>query len=143
MRLNRIWNLFLTKIKLSKKIRKRADKYFNRSLREFRKKKKRKPNRNELFLLVVKASHRTIGVKEARKKLEKRYEDLWVQDAYGVHDVKTGKYIRDDLTERGSKKFRRKVIDNKLKLDHNKRQWIRKYLLLKNKIRDNYKIQKK
>ena len=72
-----------------------AQKYFNKTLREFRNKKHRKPNRNEMFLLVVKASHRAIGIKRAG----------------------------------GS-------------IGHIKRQRIRKYLLLKNKIRDNYKIQK-
>jgi|TARA_B100001971_G_C18211448_1_gene550968 hypothetical protein len=93
--LHRKLNLLITKYVLSERIRNRADKYFNRTLKEFKNKKHRKPDRNELFLLVVKTSHRVIGVKKAK----------------------------------GSK-------------GHIKRQWIRKYLLLKNKIRDNFKIQK-
>lgn len=88
-------NLIFAKIVLSKKIRNRANRDFDRTLREFRKKKRRKPNRDEIFLLVVKASHRTLGVKRA-------------------------------IGEQG----------------HMKRQWIRKYLLLRNNVRSNYKIQK-
>ncbi len=88
-------NLLFAKIILSTNIKKRADKYLRITIQEFRKSHKRKPNRDELFLLVVKASHRTLGIKKARG-------------------------------EKG----------------HIKRQWIRKYLLLKNKIRDKYKIQK-
>ncbi len=95
MGLFRELNLLFTRILLSERIRNRADKYFNRTLKEFKSKNHRKPNRDELFLLVVKASHRTMGVKRAR----------------------------------GGE-------------GHIKRQWIRKYLLLKNKIREKYKIQK-
>jgi hypothetical protein len=87
-------NLLFIKLALPIKIRRRADKYFNRTLEEFRKKYKRKPDRNEMFLLVVKASHRTAGIKRIPGKE-----------------------------------------------GHIKRQWIRKYLLLKSNIRDKYKIQ--
>ena len=93
-KLSKILNLLIIKIILSKKIRKRADRLFSKTLREFKKKHK-KPDRNELFLLVVKASHRVLGAKK----------------------------------HRGTK-------------GHLKRQQIRKYLLLKNNIRDKYKIQK-
>lgn len=61
--LHRQINLLFTKLALSIKIRRRADKYFNITLQEFRKKHKRKPDGDEIFLLVVKASHRTAGVK--------------------------------------------------------------------------------
>ncbi len=88
-------NLLLIKIFLSQKIRNRADKYFKMTIRDFKNKNHRKPNRDELFLLVVKTSHRTIGVK------------------------KIGGYK-----------------------GHIKRQQIRKYLLLSNNLRNNYKIQR-
>jgi len=88
-------NLIISKLSLSIRIRRRADKYFHRTLDDFIKRNKRKPTRDEQFLLVVKASHRTLGIKKARGR-------------------------------RG----------------HLERQWIRKYLLLKNKVRDKYKIQK-
>ena len=94
-KLYRSLNLFFIKFVLSKRIRKRADRYFKRTLREYKKKHRKKPGRDRLFLLVVKASHRTLGVRKAR----------------GIGG-------------------------------HYKRQWIRKYLLLKNRIRDNYKIQR-
>ena len=95
LELNRSLNLLFTKIVLSQRIRKRADRYYNRTLKEFRKKHHRKPDRNESFLLVVKTRHRVLGVKIAG----------------------------------GSK-------------GHIKRQWVTKYLLLKNRIRDSFKIQK-
>ncbi|MFH1238196.1 MAG: hypothetical protein V1491_02045 [archaeon] len=88
-------NLIISKLVLSKRIRERADKYFNLSIKEFRKRNKKAPNRNEIFLLVVKASHRTLGIKKAK----------------------------------GRK-------------GHIKRQQIRRYLILKNNIRQNYKLQK-
>jgi len=87
-------NLLLLILNLPKDIRKRADKYFNKSKSEFRLKHNKKPNRDELFLLVVKSSHRALGVKKASGKK-----------------------------------------------GHYNRQLIRKYLLLKNNIRDKYKIQ--
>lgn len=93
--LSRIFNLLTIRVILSNRLRKRADKYFNRTLRDFRKRYRKEPDNNEKFLLVVKASHRTSGAKHSRGK-------------------------------RG----------------HIKRQWIRKYLLLKYKIRNDYKIQK-
>jgi len=93
-KISKFLNLLISKIILSKNSRKRADHYFSITLREFRKRKHRKPNRNEIFLLVVKASHRTAGIKTAGGKSR-----------------------------------------------HIKRQWIRKYLLLKNNIRDKYNIQ--
>lgn len=95
---SRTFNLLITKIILSNKLRKRADKYFNKTIGEFKKEHNRKPDRNEIFLLVVKASHRTLGIKSSRKQRLKN-------------------------------------------LGHTKRQWIRKYLLLKYRIRDNFKIQ--
>ncbi|PJE81393.1 hypothetical protein COU58_02840 [Candidatus Pacearchaeota archaeon CG10_big_fil_rev_8_21_14_0_10_32_42] len=88
-------NLMISKWFLSLRIRKRADKYFHKTLNDFVKKNKRKPTSDEQFLLVVKASHRTLGIKKARGKK-----------------------------------------------GHLERQWIRKYLLLKHKIRNKYKIQK-
>ncbi|MFC1685604.1 hypothetical protein ACFLZZ_01120 [Nanoarchaeota archaeon] len=93
--LHRWFNLLITKLVLPKKSRNRADHYFSRTLKDFRKRKHRKPNRNEIFLLVVKTSHRVFGAKKFR----------------------------------GWK-------------GHLKRQWVRKYLLLKNKIRDKFDIQK-
>ena len=63
-------NFLLTKIILSKKIRKRADRYFNRTLLDFKKEHKRKPNRNDLFLLVVKTSHRAVGIKKLNGDLD-------------------------------------------------------------------------
>lgn len=89
------FNLLITKIVLSKRLRKRADKYFSKTLKEFKRRKHRKPNRDEIFLLVVKASHRARGVNRDKNEVQ----------------------------------------------GHFKRQWIRKYLLLKNNIRDRYDIQ--
>lgn len=93
--LDREINLLFAKLVLSTNLRERADRYMGITIQEFRRRHKRKPNRNEIFLLVVKASHRTLGIRSLGGK-------------------------------RG----------------HIKRQWIRKYLLLKNNIRDKYKIQK-
>ena len=88
-------NLFLTKLILPIKLRNRADRYFDKTVKEFVKTHKRIPDRDEIFLLVVKSSHRTLGIKKSRGKK-----------------------------------------------GHIKRQWIRKYLLLKNNIRSRYKIQR-
>jgi hypothetical protein len=88
-------NLLFLKIVLSNKIRSRADKYFRRTIKEFKNRHHRKPDRDELFSLVVKTSHRTIGIRRLG----------------GVEG-------------------------------HIKRQRIRKYLLLKNRIRKRYRLQK-
>ncbi|MBW2985673.1 hypothetical protein KY313_03405 [Candidatus Woesearchaeota archaeon] len=92
--LSRWYNLFLSKRALPKRLRKRADKYYRITLRDFIKKSGRKPNKNELFEIVVKTSHR----------------------AYGARRTWNGP-------------------------GHDVRQLIRKYLLLKNRIRLKYELQ--
>jgi len=91
-------NLIKARLIIPFKIRRRADRLFDRTIKEFKKKHKRKPKEKELFGLVVKTSHRVIGIKSSRRQRLR-------------------------------------------KLGHFERQWIRKYLLLKNNIRDKYKIQ--
>ncbi|MFH1290330.1 MAG: hypothetical protein ABIH92_02885 [Nanoarchaeota archaeon] len=77
---------------LKVELQKKADSCFAKRLRDFKKKHNRKPDRNEIFLLVVSTSH----------------------DA----------------------------IKQRTRIGHRTRQRVRKYLLLKNNIRKDYKMQR-
>jgi|TARA_Y100000310_G_scaffold42248_1_gene39531 hypothetical protein len=51
------------KIFLTNRTKSKADKKFNKLLRQFKKRHKRKPSKDELFRIVITASHHTFPVK--------------------------------------------------------------------------------
>jgi len=89
------------KVFLTSKTKALADRKYRKLLAEFKRKHKRKPTKDDLFRVVIAASHHTYPVKGKRVR-------RWTKGKKG----------------------------------HWNRQKVRKYLLLKNNIRDNYKMQK-
>ncbi len=84
---------------LSKKIKSKAERKYRKLLVEFKKKNKRKASKNDLFKVVIAASHHTFPVKGRNVK-------KWTKGTRG----------------------------------HWNRQKVRKYLLEKHKIVENYKM---